>query len=164
MRSVRASAAELARVLPGDDVIATAVGSLTHAITIPHPPARVWPWLVQMGAGRGGWYSYDWIDNGRQQSTWRIEPALQAPVVGSLFPAVPGRRDGFYLLAQEPNRFLTLGFPGRTDGRLCRGRSCSIRSAMPPRVSLSVPAEEQAIGSLDCHPGSACRSCAWSTC
>jgi hypothetical protein len=116
MRSVRPTATELTRVLPGDDLIAQPGGALTHAITIAQPPARVWPWLVQMGAGRAGWYSYDWIDNGRRTSAWRIAPELQAPTIGTLFPAVPGRQDGFRLLAQQPNRFLTLGFPG-PDGR-----------------------------------------------
>jgi hypothetical protein len=116
MRSVRATAAELARALPGDDLIAHPSGALTHAITIAQPPARVWPWLAQMGAGRAGWYSYDWIDNGRRRSAWRIDPALQTPAIGSVFPALPGRRDGFRLLDQQPGRFLTLGFPG-PDGR-----------------------------------------------
>jgi hypothetical protein len=116
MRSVHATAAEFARVLPGDDLITTPGGALTHAITIAQPPVRVWPWLVQMGAGRAGWYSYDWIDNGREKSARRIRPELQAPAIGALFPAVPGQRDGFLLLNQQPNRSLTLGFPG-PDGR-----------------------------------------------
>ena len=117
MRSVHATATELARVLPGDDLIANPGGALTHAVTIAQPPSRVWPWLVQMGAGRAGWYSYDWIDNGKQKSARRIKPELQTPAIGALFPAVPGQRDGFLLLDQQPNRSLTLGFPG-PDGRL----------------------------------------------
>jgi hypothetical protein len=112
-RSVRATVAERAQRLPGDDQIPHAVDVLTHAVTIGSPPRDVWPWLVQMGAGsRAGWYSYDWLDNGRRPSARRILPELQDPAVGTVFPAGPGRTDGFTLLALEPERALTLGWPG----------------------------------------------------
>jgi hypothetical protein len=110
-RSVRATVAERARAQPGDDQIPHALDVLTHAVTIGCPPGDVWPWLVQMGAGsRAGWYSYDWLDNGRRPSARRILPELQHPAVGTLFPAGPGRTDGFTLLALEPERALTLGW------------------------------------------------------
>ena len=54
---------EVARKLPGDDLLADAAVVSTRAITVDAPPAAVWPWLVQMGAGRGGAYTYDWIEN-----------------------------------------------------------------------------------------------------
>jgi pimeloyl-ACP methyl ester carboxylesterase len=64
-----------------------------------------------MGAGsRGGWYSYDWLDNGRRPSATRILPELQDPAIGSIFPALPGVTDGFTLLAIEPERMLMLGW------------------------------------------------------
>jgi hypothetical protein len=64
-----------------------------------------------MGAGsRAGWYSYDWLDNGRQASAARIVPELQHPAVGSIFPALPGVTEGFTLLAMEPECVLTLGW------------------------------------------------------
>jgi hypothetical protein len=110
-RSVRATVAERARAHPGDDHIPHALDTLTHAVTIGRPPRDVWPWLVQMGAGsRAGWYSYDWLDNGRRPSARRIMPELQDPAVGAIFPAAPGRTDGFTLLALEPERALTLGW------------------------------------------------------
>jgi hypothetical protein len=63
-----------------------------------------------MGAGsRGGWYSYDWLDNGRRRSATRIVPALQHPTVGTIFPALPGMKDGFVVLTIEPERLLILG-------------------------------------------------------
>jgi hypothetical protein len=112
-RSVHATRTERARALAGDEWIPRAVDTLTHAVTIGRPPGDVWPWLVQMGAGsRAGWYSYDWLDNGRQPSARRILPELQHPAVGTVFPAAPGRSDGFLLLALEPPRSLTLGWPG----------------------------------------------------
>ena len=111
-RSVHATTAERARVLPGDERIPQAIDTLTHGVTIRRAPRDVWPWLVQMGAGsRGGWYSYDWLDNGRQPSLRRIVPEFQHPVVGALFPALPGMTEGFTLLAIEPERRLTLGWP-----------------------------------------------------
>jgi hypothetical protein len=61
-RRIRASKAEHARRLPGDDLITRPMGSLTHALTIRCSREDLWPWLAQMGAGRGGWYSYDFLD------------------------------------------------------------------------------------------------------
>jgi len=49
--------------LVGDDLVGDARLVTTRAITIAAPPESVFPWLRQMGFGRGGWYSYDWIDN-----------------------------------------------------------------------------------------------------
>ena len=111
-RSVSATTDERARALPGDERIPQAIDTLTHGVTIRRGPCDVWPWLVQMGAGsRAGWYSYDWLDNGRQPSARRIVPELQHPAIGTVFPALPGVADGFTLLAIEPERMLTLGWP-----------------------------------------------------
>jgi hypothetical protein len=64
-----------------------------------------------MGAGsRGGWYSYDWLDNDRQPSATRILPDMQHPALGTIFPGLPGVTDGFTLLAIEHERMLTLGW------------------------------------------------------
>jgi hypothetical protein len=108
--SVRASPLERTRALPGDELIPEPIASLTHAITIQRSPHDVWPWLVQMGADRAGWYSYDFIDNGRRRSASRIVPALQTVAAGALFPALPGATDGFHLLAFETARHLVLGW------------------------------------------------------
>jgi hypothetical protein len=110
-RSVRATDLEHTRGLPGDELIAEPIGTLTHAITIRRPVREVWPWLVQMGAGsRAGWYSYDIVDNGRQGSADRIVPELQQVAVGTLFPSLPGATDGFHVLAMETERSLVLGW------------------------------------------------------
>jgi hypothetical protein len=117
-RSVRASQEERARALPGDERIPQPIDTLTHGVTIRRAPRDVWPWLIQMGAGsRGGWYSYDCLDNGRQPSAAGIVPELQHPAVGTIFPALPGRTDGFSVLAIEPERVLTLGWMA-PDGTL----------------------------------------------
>lgn len=86
------------------------VGSFTHAITIRRRWQDVWPWLAQMGAGsRAGWYSYDWLDNGRRRSADRIVPRLQSIAVGALFPAIPGATNAFHVLSLEAGRHLVLG-------------------------------------------------------
>jgi hypothetical protein len=99
------------RFLPGDDLIAHPLASLTHAITIRCAPEAVWPWLVQMGAGRAGWYSYDAIDNGGKPSAERIVPELQTVEVGYLFPWLPGASEGFIVMTCHPERCLVLGAP-----------------------------------------------------
>jgi hypothetical protein len=111
-RSVHASRREQTKSLPGDAIIAHAIGSLTHAITIERGRHEVWPWLAQMGAGsRAGWYSYDRLDNGRRPSAAAIRPELQQIARGTVFPALPGVTDGFVVIDFEPSRFLVLGWP-----------------------------------------------------
>jgi hypothetical protein len=80
---------EVRRAMPGDDVIPDAA-STTRAITIAAPADQVWPWLVQLGYGRGGWYSYDWIDNDGRPSADGIIPELQQLEVGCSDPDGPG--------------------------------------------------------------------------
>jgi len=63
--------------LAGDDFLPAARAQMTHHVDIEAPPAEVWPWLVQMGRRRGGWYSWDLLDNGGAPSADRIIPALQ---------------------------------------------------------------------------------------
>lgn len=109
LRRVRATRAERDCPFPGDDRIPKPVGSVTHAVTIRCSLEELWPWLAQMGAGRAGWYSYDLLDNGGQRSAECILPELQSISVGTLFPALPGAADGFFVLMCEPLRFLVLG-------------------------------------------------------
>jgi hypothetical protein len=58
-----ATAAEAARRIPGDELLENADIVSTRAITVNTPASAIWPWLVQMGPGRGGAYTYDWIEN-----------------------------------------------------------------------------------------------------
>jgi hypothetical protein len=58
-----ATDAELAEVYPGDELVPTPRHIWMRAVEIAAPPSQVWPWLVQMGQGRGGLYSYDWLEN-----------------------------------------------------------------------------------------------------
>lgn len=94
--------------LAGDDQLPPADVSTSHAIAIAAPPAAVWPWLVQMGVGRGGWYSIDWIDNLGRPSARTIDPSLQDLRVGDHLPLRPGDPRGFRVVALEPTRRLVL--------------------------------------------------------
>jgi hypothetical protein len=103
---------EVARKLPGDELLADAGIVSTRAITIDAPPAAVWPWLVQMGSGRGGVYTYDWIENLfglDMHSTRQILPQFQDVKVGDEFPLGPGR-PAMRVVVCDPERTFTIRF------------------------------------------------------
>jgi hypothetical protein len=68
--------------MPGDEVMPAAQYRCTRAVTINAPPAGVWPWLVQVGCGRAGFYSNDLLDNLARPSAHDIIPGLQHLQVG----------------------------------------------------------------------------------
>jgi hypothetical protein len=68
--------------MPGDDLPPTASFNATRAITIKAAPQRVWPWIVQIGYDRAGFYSYDLFDHGARPSSRRLVPEFQYPMVG----------------------------------------------------------------------------------
>jgi hypothetical protein len=88
-----ATAEEVARVMPGDELLADPELCTTRAITVEAPPSAVWPWLVQMGSGRGGAYTYDWIENLlglNMHSADEVLPQFQHLEVGNLLPVGEG--------------------------------------------------------------------------
>jgi hypothetical protein len=101
---------DLAREMTGDVLIANPTHSATHAVTVDARPEDIWPWLVQMGAGRGGLYSYDWLDRlfgyFEHPSTDRVLPEFQHLAVGDVIPLDRGK--GFPVSAIEPYRALVL--------------------------------------------------------
>jgi hypothetical protein len=100
---------EVRRAMPGDDVIPDAA-STTRAITIAAPADQVWPWLVQLGYGRGGWYSYYWTDNDGRPSADGIIPELQQLEVGAQILMAPAM--GPRVREVEPNRYFVAGDQG----------------------------------------------------
>jgi hypothetical protein len=96
---------EATKPLPGDELVPDAQAIETRGISIEASPERVWPWLVQMGYGRAGWYSIDQLDM-RGTSAERIVEAWQDLAVGDVVPMHPG--GGFEVKVLEPNRALVL--------------------------------------------------------
>ena len=104
---------ELRMLFPGKDLVPDGVRSATMAVTINAPPERVWPWLVQrlvqMGADRGGWYSWDRLDNFGRRSADRLHSEWQQIRVGDRLAAKPDGSGCWQVAAlDEPRRFLGL--------------------------------------------------------
>lgn len=92
---------------PGDDLIPDADPPSTYAATFNAPPAAIWPWLVQMGSDRAGFYSWDLLDNGGEPSATRIHPEWQDLAEGGRINTVPDR-SWFDVVELVPDRTLVL--------------------------------------------------------
>ena len=99
-RAVRArfgaTPAEAERTFPGDELVPSPSWSYTHAIDVAATPERVWPWLVQIGQSRAGFYSYRGLENiagCRIHNTTEIREEFQHLAIGDevkLHPRAPG--------------------------------------------------------------------------
>lgn len=96
---------EAGLAIPGDDLVPEPSAIETRGITIDATPSAIWPWLVQMGYERAGWYSYDAMDN-KGRSADQIMPEFQDITVGQIMPTHPG--GGFRVEVVEPERALVL--------------------------------------------------------
>ncbi len=96
---------EASQVLPGDELVTEPTTVDTRGIDIAAPPEQVWPWLVQMGYKRAGWYSYDAIDM-NQGSSHEIVPEFQSIEVGQVMPTHAA--GGFVVKVLEPGKALVL--------------------------------------------------------
>ena len=119
---------EVAGAYPGDEIISEPGSGATMAATLPSLPDRVWRWLAQMGGGRGGWYSWDWLDNDRKPSADRIMPEWQSLEQGQHLYRAPKGENYFTVAVLEPNRTLVLH---ATYG-MFSGRSFDLRSGPAP--------------------------------
>jgi hypothetical protein len=111
-----ATEAEVASSMPGDELLPGAHVSWTRAVTIGAPPAAVWPWLVQVGFGRAGFYSYDLLDNLGRPSATTIRPELQDLRVGDPIPmsGKVSETTAFRVQAMSPERELVWRKPDST--------------------------------------------------
>lgn len=148
---LRATTDERDRRLPGDELVPDPALVITNGISIDARPADVWPWLLQMGSGRAGWYAYDFVDNDGKPSATEVLPALQQIEVGAVMPSLPGADDSFVVSAYAPNQDLVLSVPG-PDGKagvsweffLLPEQSGGTRLLVRGRVSRTWPAGMQA--------------------
>lgn len=101
-----ATDAEVRRAMPGDDVVRAPTFNATRAVTVDAPAEAIWPWIVQIGFGRAGWYSYDILDNLGRPSAERLVPELQHLAVGDLVPLGPGEDAGMRVRAFESARWV----------------------------------------------------------
>jgi hypothetical protein len=115
------------RPLAGDDLVPTPTAIETRGITIDAPPEAVWPWLVQMGFGRAGWYSYDALDM-RGKSADRIVPEWQTLEVGDIVPNSP--TGGFAVKAVDRGKALVL----YSDTDLVASQETAAEQAAPTKV------------------------------
>jgi hypothetical protein len=104
---------EVARGMPGNEVVRAPTFSATRAVTIEERPEAVWPWIVQIGFGRAGWYSSDVLDNLGHHSAERIIPKLQHIEVGDLIPVGSVENAGMRIKAFEPNRWVLWSEPNQ---------------------------------------------------
>ncbi|HET7399854.1 MAG TPA: hypothetical protein VFJ94_15155 [Intrasporangium sp.] len=119
---------EVSRVMPGDDLVAHPTLNATRAITIAAPPEDIWPWLVQVGVNRAGWYSYDVLDNLGRPSARHIIPELQHLVPGDLLPMSPDGKHGLRVHSIDPPRSMVWGTPETPPGH-----GSSTRDGAAPR-------------------------------
>ncbi len=113
-----ATPTEVAGVMPGDDYLPRAQYRSTRSITIDAPPQAVWPWLVQVGCLRSGWYSNDLLDNLAHPSATTIQPELQHLEVGQwvrMSPTdTPSERNALKVHSFEVNEWLLWNKPDST--------------------------------------------------
>ena len=96
-----ATETEVSKSLPGDDQVPNPVLESTRAITIQAPVSAVWPWLIQMGQGRGGLYTYERLENLAGCDMYnanRIIPEYQQLEVGDKVRLVPEGRDLYFVV------------------------------------------------------------------
>jgi len=121
---------EVAERMPADDLVPGCQYRTTRAVTINAEPRHVWPWLVQVGMGKAGFYSLDLLDNLARPSAEEILPEYQTLTVGqwvSMSPT-PSTATAFKVHSFEPERTLVWAKPDSTwVWRLTRNRDGSTR-------------------------------------
>ena len=96
---------ELAATLPGDDIVPGARVVIDRATTLPAPPEQVWPWLVQLGKHRAGWYLPAWLETvvpRPRRGIRTIDPRWQGLAIGQVIPDWGGTGATFEVAVIDP--------------------------------------------------------------
>jgi hypothetical protein len=95
--NVGSTPAERSAAMPGDHAVVVPRTAMTRSVTLDGTPAQVWPWLVQMGVGKAGFYGYDWLENlgpaglvDDIRNANRVHPEWQDLAVGDHVLPLPG--------------------------------------------------------------------------
>lgn len=88
---------EVRQEMPGDDIVSRPTFNATRSVTVDAPAECIYPWIVQMGINRGGWYSYDLLDNLARPSAEVILDDLQDIKVGDVVPMSPDGTQGMWV-------------------------------------------------------------------
>jgi hypothetical protein len=177
-RTWGATPAEAAAPMPGDHLLPRAQYVCTRAINIDVPPAEVWPWLVQVGYRRAGWYAGDLLDTFARPSVRRIVPELQDLRVGQWLSMVPkpSERSAFlvdsfaepsWLLWRTPNRSWAWRLVPLPGGGLGCGRTASdfsVASVVHVSIHAHTCREDGTIRSVRLRPGLECERALSPTC
>ena len=123
---------EIRRSWPADDLVPQPKGEYMHAITINAPAAEIWPWLVQIGQGRGGFYSYEFLENligCKMCSADKIIPELQYLDAGDSIPMHPTMGSPYKVAVIDPGSTLVLLI--REDTKT--GKTFELSDGMPEK-------------------------------
>lgn len=100
---------EVRRSMPGDELVPDPYFNATRAVTVDARPEQIWPWIVQIGFKKAGFYSHDWLDNDGIPSAERIIPEYQNLAVGDLIPL--SETENALVRVLEPHDFMVLLHP-----------------------------------------------------
>lgn len=113
MDSYGATDDEIRAEFPGDELVANPASFVNRAVTISASPEEIYPWIVQIGADRGGWYSYTWLEAAIRcpvANADRIHPEWQSLNEGDLVEMCPSGIPPAYEVARIiPNRAIVMG-------------------------------------------------------
>jgi len=101
-----ATDAEVKRAMPGDEIVSKPSFNATRAVTIHAPAQNIYPWIVQMGVTRAGWYSYDLLDNLGRRSAESLLPEHQNIQIGDLIPISPDGKQGMWVKYFRKNKWM----------------------------------------------------------
>lgn len=140
---------EIRMPLPGDEQVPDPGYQHTRAVTIHAPADQVWQWLVQVGQNRGGFYSYDWLENmaGCQvHSADRVHPEWQSLHAGDLIAVMPGFgprvaavEPGGWLAIERWGTFVVQSIDARTTRLIVRARQPRGLASLGYLLTLEIP-------------------------